>query len=240
MPTMSLIDVYTRAALGPNGGLQPYDPPPPRPPARPIELDYPHVSAQPEFAAATEKLNRFVQQFTDAEAKLANLHPQIAEAREKRSRTEEDAISEVELLLSGAVPLDLQHEIQATAKIVEALRKAIDQQHVVVRRVNQELSRAAGRRHAEEHKKRVKRLMAAVDELYAADQAEQALRYDLVRLGYACETLPAMNLQSVEDPLDRNGGITPYWYREAKSYSKSAAEMAADLRKSRLAASLAE
>lgn len=240
MPTMSFEEVYTRSALGPNGGLQPQDAPPPRPPARPVELDYPHVSAQPEFAAATEKLNRFVKQFTDAEAKLATLHQQVIEAREKRSRIEEDAISEVELLLAGAVPLDLQHEIQVTTKIVDALRKAIDQQHVVVRRVNQDMSRAAGRRHAEEHKKRVKRLMAAVEEMYAADQAEQALRYDLVRLGYTCESLPAMNLQNVEDPRDVNGGITPYWYREAKNYSKSATEMAAELRKSRLAASLAE
>lgn len=240
MPNLSFSEVYTRAALGPNGGLQPHDPPPARAPQRPIELDYPHVSAQPEYAAEAEKLNRFVMQLGEAEAKLAQLQKQVHDAAEKRSQVEKDAIAEAESLLAGVAPVDPQHEIQATVKIIDALRKAIEQQHMVARRVNQALSRAAGRRHAEEHKKRVKRLMAAVDELHAANQAEQALSDDLVRLGYIGETLPSMSLHSVEDPRDPSGGITPYWYREAKHYSQSAAEIAADLRKTRLAASLAD
>lgn len=239
MPTLTFAEVYTRAALGPDRGLQPHDAPP-RIPARPIGLDYPHASVQPEYAAETEKLNRFTKQLTEAEVKLADLHNQVRQAAESRVRDEKDAIAEAESLLAGAVPIDLQHEIQATTKIVDALRKAIEQQHFVARRVNQALSRAAGRRYAEEHKARVKRLMAAVDELHEANQAEQALRDDLVRLGYMGDTLPSMNLHSVEDPCDPCGGITPYWYREAKRYSQSATEIAADLRKARLAASLAE
>jgi len=239
MPNLTFSEVYTRAALGPNGGLQPHDPPS-RSPAKPIGLDYPHVAAQPEYAAEAEKLNRFAKQHADAEAKLLDLQDQVRQAAAKRGQNEKDAIAEAESLLAGAAPVDLHLEIEATTKLINALRKAIEQQHFVVRRVNQALSRAAGRRHAEEHKARVKRLMAAVDELHAANQAEQAVRDDLVRLGYIGDTLPSMNLHSVEDPRDPNGGIIPYWYREAKRYSQSATEIAADLRKARLAASLAE
>jgi len=239
MPNLTFSEVYTRTALGPNGGLQPHDAPL-RIPAKPIGLDYPHVSAQPEYAAETEKLNRFAKQHADAEAKLVDLQDQVRQAAAKRGQNEKDTIAEAESLLAGAAPVDLHLEIEATTKLIDALRKAIEQQHLVVRRVNQALSRAAGRRHAEEHKARVKRLMAAVDELHAANQAEQAVRDDLVRLGYIGDTLPSMNLHSVEDPRDPSGGITPYWYREARRYSQSAAEIAADLRKARLAASLAE
>ena len=79
--------------------------------------------------------------------------------------------------------------------------------------------------------------MAAVVELHAANQAEIDLHHDLARLGYP-GALMAMRLHTVEDPMDRNGNIAYYWFKEAQKYSKTDTELAAGVRKSRLAAAL--
>jgi uncharacterized protein YukE len=241
---VTLTDVYLRAALGPRGGLRADDPAPPREPEKKIELDYPNISAQPEYAVEADKLNRFAREGEEAQAKLASLYKRLSQAGTAVNLTdmEVDAITRAESMLAGEVAASVQttlhQEIQATNKLADALRNAIEAQHGVLRRVNHELSRAAGRRYAEEHKKLVKRLMAAADELHAANRAEQNFRNDLVRLGYDGTSLPPMNLRSVEDPSDTNGNLTYYWYQEAQKYSKSPEELAAGVRKARLAAAL--
>jgi len=237
MPTATLTDVYNRSVLGPKNGLKPADAPPPSRPTPPIELDYPHVATQAEYAVEADKLNRFARECAEAEARLKDLHYQLAQASKPASRTEEDAISKAESLLTGEEHgVNLQAEIQATSKLIDALRNAQTAQHTKIRQVNQNLSRAAGRRYEEEHKKRVMRIMAALDELYAADQSEWALRNDLVRLGYDEGALPAMNFRGVEDPHDACGNLTFYWRREAVNYTKSAEQIASEVRKKRLAA----
>jgi len=241
MPYASTTDVLVRSMTGPKGGLREVDAPPPVPPKPAIEIDYPHIATRPEYKAELDKLNHFAKQKDEAEAKVADLFKQLELASKTVERTDEDAISKAEALLAGEVHgVNLHAEIQAANKLIEALRAAMYAQHAVLRRVNQQLSTAAGRRYQEEHKKRVKRLMAALDELYAADMAERALRDDLARLGYNGEALPAMTFRGAEDPHDRNGNLSYYWYREAENYSQSATEIAAGLRKSRLAAALAE
>ena len=240
MATMTLTDALLRAYLGPNGGLQPPDAPPPRLPEPAIELDYPRISTQPEYKAAADKLNHFQKQKDEAEAHLADLHEQLAAKAKRVEPTTEDVISKAEALLAGeALDTNLQAEIQADNKRITVLRAAIDAQHNVLRDVIGRLSRAAGSRYQEEHKKRVKRLMAAVDELNAANRHEMALRNDLHRLGYTGETLQAMNLLSVEDPNELCGNPTYYWYQQAKPYAQSAEEVASDNRKRRLEAALA-
>ncbi|KQV50059.1 hypothetical protein ASC93_11095 [Massilia sp. Root335] len=206
----------------------------------PIGLDYPPIAKQPAYKAEADKLNRFVKQQADAEKRLADLHAQLEQSK-KIERTEEDAISKAEALLTGEERgVDLHAEIRATNSLIEALRNAQKAQHAVIRGVIAQLAQAAGRRYEDEHKKRVKRVMAAMDELYAANQAEESLRDDLVRLGYTATALPAMNFCGVEDPRDRNGNASFYWYREAERYSQSAEEIAADLRKLRLKAMAGE
>lgn len=240
MPYASVTDVLLRSALGPNRGHQFADTRPPVPPAPAIELDYPRIATLPEYKAAVDKLTHFSKQKDEAEARLADLYKQIEVKAKSVEPTTEDVISKAEALLAGEEPgLNLHAEYQATNKRISVLRAAFEAQHSVLRSVTDQLSRAAGRRYQDEHKQRIKRIMAAVDELNAANRSEQALRHDLHRLGYTGETLPAMHLQSVEDPNDVCGNVTYYWYREAKRYSQSATEIAADLRKSRLAAALA-
>lgn len=81
--------------------------------------------------------------------------------------------------------------------------------------------------------------MAAVVELHEANKAEIFLRDDLNRLGYSGDTLPTMALLSVEDPSAVCENLTYYWYEEAKNYVKTDAELAAGVRKAKLAAALA-
>jgi hypothetical protein len=243
MPTATLTEVLTRSMNGPDRAGQPHATAPPRPPIRPIDLDYPKISTVPEYKVEADKLNRFGRQQEEAAAKLVDLQRQLEQLRKQadRTNTDENAISKAEALLAGEeAGVNLPAEIQATAKLIEALRNAMHAQHSVLRRVNQSLSQAAGRRYEEEHKKRVRRLMTALDEVYAANEAELALRHDLMRLGYDGSSLPAMNLRTVEDPHDRNGNITYYWYCEADRYSETPEQTATEARKLRLRTALAE
>jgi hypothetical protein len=208
------------------------------PPFTPIELDYPPISAQPEYAAEAAKLNRFAAQREQAIEKLEALQLQFASRFKAEVKTEDGVIAKAESLLAGDLPRDIQAEMTETSRIIEALREAIEAQHGVLRRVADVLSRAAGRRYSEEHKQRVKRLMDAVVELHAANQAEMGLQGDLIRLGYFGSTVPGMRLSTVEDPFDSNGNMAYYWYREALQYTKTDAELAAGVRKARLAAAI--
>lgn len=234
----SLTDVYVRSLNNADSGALQGDPAPIRQPLKAVELDYPHISTQPEYAIEADKLNRFTTQRDAALTKLQDLRAQAGVATKAEDRTEESVISKAESLLAGDAQKNLNSEIEQTGKLITALEDAVKVQHGVLLRVTRELSRAAGRRYAEEHKDRVKRLMAAVTELHAANQAERDLHHDLARLGYTEGALPAMVLHSVEDPADRNGNIAHYWFNEAKKYVQSASELAAGVRKSRLAAAL--
>lgn len=233
----SLTEVMTRRFVGTI--LAPVDQPPAEPPFKPIELDYPHIFSQPEYAAEAAKLNHFAAQRDKAIEKLEALRLQFGAALQPEAKTEDGVIAKAESLLAGDLPRDIQTEMIETNRIIDALREAIEAQHMVLRRVANTLSRAAGRRYAEEHKERVKRLMAAVVALHAANQDEIDLQSDLIRLGYDGSSLPAMRLHTVENPFDTNGNIAHYWYSEATKYVKTDAELAAGVRKARLAAAVA-
>jgi hypothetical protein len=236
--TASLTEVMTRWFDNADRILPAPDAPPPRPPAKPISLDYPHISTQPEYAVEAEKYNRFTAQHDAAVEKLNALRAQLSLKAEAAERSEENLISKAESLLAGEEEKSLEDEMRATAKLIEALRDAIKAQHGVVRRVTSSLTQAAGRRYAQEHKERVKRMIAAVAELHAANQAELDLHHDLIRLGYNGGSLPGMVLPTVEDHTDIHGNITHYWFKEATQYVKSPEEIAAGVRKTRLAAAL--
>jgi hypothetical protein len=234
--TLTITEVMIRSANG--VAKYPDDTAPPRPAAREITLDYPRIAAQPEYLAETEKLNRFYAQMEKAEKDLAAMRAELDFAIEKQrgGRNEEGAISKAEKLLTEEKPRDLDADMRAKATLIEALRNAIDAQHTVLRHVNQALSRAAGQRYSDEHKERVKRVMAAVIELNEANKAELFLRDDLNRLGYTGEALPTMTLLSVEDPSLVCENMTYYWYEDAKKYVQTDAQIAAGVRKARLAA----
>lgn len=239
-PNAALTAVLSRAFSGPKWGRGPIDPAPVEPPAKPITLDYPPISTQPEYAAEAEKLNRFAGQLEAATAKLAALQEQIKPKQILPAEADGDRIAKAESLLAGNDDQqDLHAEIRKTNKLIDALRLAIDAQHGVLQRVISELTRAAGPKVAEEHQKRVKRMMDALVELHAANQAEIDFHHDLTRLGYS-GAVPAMRLHTVEDPFDTNGNIAYYWLKEAKRYVMTPEQVANGVRKSRLAKLMGE
>lgn len=229
----TLTDVLLRAFLGPrqyaDDEARPVHPPP-----RKLTLDYPHITAQPEYAAEAEKLNRFNVQLEGAIKNQAVLQNEFNLSFKAEETTDASVIAKAESLLAGGKERDLQSELRAAANLVETLRKAVEAQRMVVQRVDQALSRVAGQRYADEHKERVRRVMAAVIELVESNKAETWLRDDLHRLGYTGDTLPPMTLRSIEDPSLVCQNLTYYWFEEAKKYVQTDAQIAAGVRKARL------
>lgn len=231
--TTTLTDVLLRSLLGPRQYADD-EAPPVHPPQRELTLDYPRITAQPEYAVEAEKLNRFNDQLDKAIKDQAALQAEFNTSFKAEENSEEGAITKAETLLAGEKERDIQAEMRAANKLIEALRKAVEAQQMVVHRVNQALSRQAGQRYADEHKERVKRVMAAVIELVEANKAELWLRDDLLRLGYNGDTLRPMTLRTVEDPSLVCENVTYYWFEEAKKYVQTDAQVAAGVRKARL------
>lgn len=211
----------------------------PAPATEPATIDYPPISAHPEYVVEQEKLKRFNDQLEATSAKLETLYIQLnAKGTLSAESSERAAIAKAESLLAGDAPKDILAEIREANRLAEALRGAIDAQNIVVRDLSRSLARAAGLRFKQEHQKRVKRMMDAVIELYAASKAEQEVRERITQLGYPDGSLPAMVLSNIEDPHCPWGGVTNYWFQEAKKYVMTPEELAAGVRKSRLAAAL--
>lgn len=235
--TATVTDVMLRAALGTRKYAD--EAAPVHAPEPEITLDYPRIGSQPEYAAELEKLNRFTAQRDQAIKTHEALNAEIERSGDIERADDGDAVAKVERLLAGGAARDLASERAAATKLIHALGEAIYAQAIVVRKIDQALSRAAGRRFSEEHKERVRRVMAAVVELHEANRAECHLRTDLGRLGYNGDTLPPMILNSVQDPYAVSENITWYWYEEAKKYVQTDAQVAAGVRRARLSAAIA-
>lgn len=150
--TATLTDVLLRSALGVT--KYPDDPAPPRPAPREIALDYPRITAQPEYAVEYEKLNRFNAQMDKAVKDHAALQAEFSLSNNEEDATDEGAISKAETLLAGEKERDLQAEIRTALKLIEALRDAAMAQRAVLHRMDQALSRAAAQHYSDEHKAR--------------------------------------------------------------------------------------
>lgn len=185
------------------------------------KLNYPHISDQPEYKAAAEKLDRFMAQHQEAQSKLERLQAEYA-ARAERLQDSSSAIYEAEALLAGNLPDMMTEQIRQAGREVEVLAKAVEAQRVAVSVANRELSRIAGQRFADEHKARVKRMAQAVKELHEAARAEEQLRDDLVSLGYLGTTVPAMPYLGAYDPNDHASATAYYWMRDANDYTQTA------------------
>lgn len=234
--TTTITEMMTKALLGTR--KYPDEPALVHAPEPEIALDYPRIASQPEYAAELEKLNRFAAQRDQAVKTYDALAIEIDEGNEVERAGDGDALAKVERLLAGGPERNARVEMASAAKLINALNDAIHAQALVLRQVDQKLSRAAGRRFTEEHKERVRRVMAAVVELHEANQAEIQLRTDLGRLGYNSETVPPMILHSVQDPYATGENVAWYWYEEAKKYVQTDAQLAAGARKAKLAAAV--
>lgn len=206
-----------------------------RVPPKPLSIDYPPLNAQPEYAVEFQKFTRFTAERQQATKSLEALQVQASQRSIDNEQKETNALSKAESLLAGDLPYNLQNEIDKASKLIAALDAAIDVQRGVLSRIEESLSRVAGRRYADDHKEAVRRIMVAATELHAANEAEKTLRSDLQSLGYGGATVPPMNLFSVDNPFDTTGNITYYWYRDAARYVQTDAQLAAAVREARVA-----
>ena len=110
---------------------------------------------------------------------------------------------------------------------IEALRRAIELQQREVLRIRGEHSRRVCRDAVGEHVALVARVARAVEEMHAANRAEQEFRANIEAEGYSGTLLPAMAFtpHGVDyfDTRDVDGGYAPSWARDAGDYIASKA-----------------
>lgn len=184
---------------------------------------YPHIRDQPSYREAMSKLSHFRSQVQLEQQKLHELQVEYAESvnpDEKREPEAEHIIQKAEAMISGAAPLQsLAEQIQTKARLIAALESASKAQGDIVRDLECALSREAGQHFVAEHKAVVTRLLAAVEELHAANLAEVEFRNTLERQGYY-GALPAMLFNQLDelDPTSRGVGRAHFWARDARQY----------------------
>ncbi|WP_321808068.1 hypothetical protein [Burkholderia sp. BCC1993] len=203
-------------------------------------LDYPRLDSLPEYRTEIDKLARFHAELRKCEARNIELHAAWAADQESKSQqTDAERIAVAERLLEGKPVLDLVDQIKQNAALSDSLRRAIASQDLVVRDLKRALSRKAAERFDAEHKQRVKRVINALLELHAANEAEESLRGSIEQLGYDAR-LPCMGFVLPDlieiNPHDPNGGFTPAWYRDAAEYAMTNDEREASVERETTAA----
>ncbi|AXA93572.1 hypothetical protein [Massilia sp. YMA4] len=184
---------------------------------------YPHIRDQPSYREAMGKLSYFRAQLQIEQQKLHALQAEYAasiNSDERREPEIEHVIEKAEALIAGTAPLQsLIDQIQTKTRLIKALEDAARAQSGIVTDVERALSREAGQHFLAEHKAVVARLVAAVEELHAANLAEVEFRNGLDRLGYY-GALRAMQFDQVAelDPDNRMGCRAHFWAREVRPY----------------------
>lgn len=184
---------------------------------------YPRLLDQPSYREAMGKLSHFRSQLQIEQQKLHELQVEYARSvnpDENRDPEAEHIILKAEAMISGTAPLQsLVDQIQTKNRLIKALEDASRAQSGIVTDVERALSREAGQHFVAEHKAVVARLVAAVQELHAANKAEADFRTELERMGYY-GALPAMQFDQVSelDPENRMGCRPYFWMRDVTSY----------------------
>lgn len=188
-------------------------------------IDYPAVTALPEYVAEADKLSVFVSRLQTAEAeKVALLQMRDATLENKaEEHAGLDAISIAELALAGTKPQNFAEDIQEKQLLIDTLKRAVTVQQLAVRRVVSELSVKAAARFQIQHKAITQRLIDAVDALTKANHEEQRLRNSIEALGYGVQLPPMVFCPegcqlNAQDPY---GGYTQSWWKSACAYAST-------------------
>lgn len=186
------------------------------------DLEYPALSTIPEYRVEFDKLTRFQAELRKAEDDLVQMKADWFRSQQIEAQQPGIVLIErAEMLLEGRVPLTLQEGTRKAEDLIAGLRRAIGAQEVVVRQIAFQLSRKAAQRFAEEHKARTKRVLAAFEELRAANMAEISLRASIDALGYS-QQLPCMRFEyPAEGPLEPKpnpGGYVYAWHTDITDY----------------------
>ena len=179
------------------------------------------IPAHADYREAVAKLDSYREALTDAR-QLADKLDCERVAHDVKD-FEPNAIELADRLLSGVALQDnLSKRITETARKIEALRRAIELQQREVLRIRGEHSRRVCRDAVGEHVARTERIVRAVEELCAANKAEQELRATIEAEGYSSTGLPGMAFLpggvDYFDTGDVDWGYAPSWARDAADY----------------------
>jgi hypothetical protein len=187
-----------------------------------ITSHFPPLASNPEYRSAMEKLSQFLEQRTQAEREAQELERLRLTPSKQTQDTDADHVARAEALLSGNAAPDLTQRMTNNRQILGALSKAIQSQQSIVNNVTTEASQKAAEHFKAEHAKRVKRVVAAVEELAQANSEEAELRHAIEALGYR-NRLPCLSFRPANEDfnlLTLNGGYIPGWYGEAQRYER--------------------
>jgi chromosome segregation ATPase len=197
-------------------------------------LNYPHISTNPAYKAAAEKLAMFNAQHNECQTKLNNLQAERAiKLNESENLNKAQSLAEIELQLKGGTLRNHTEQIDDAAKQLNLLAKAVEAQRAVVAALTQELSIAAGDSVKEQHKAIVKRMIEAVQAVHDINQEEYQLRESLDVLGYTKRTVQPMPYLGAYAPND-GGSPAYYWMQDAAPYVQTATQKEAITRKNKL------
>ena len=185
-----------------------------------------NITAHADYREAVAKLDSYREALTDAQ-QLADKLDCERVAHDVKD-FEPNAVELADRLLSGVALQDnLSKRITETARKIEALRRAIELQQREVLRIRGEHSRRVCRDAVVEDVSGVERVARAVEEMHAANRAEQEFRANIDAEGYSGTLLPAMAFtpHGVDyfDTRDVDGGYAPSWARDAGDYIASKA-----------------
>ena len=180
-----------------------------------------NITAHADYSEALAKLNAYRAALADAQQLAYELDAERVAHSPKAH--EPNAIEIAARLLSGVALQDnLGKRITETARKIETLRRAIEQQQREVIRIRGEHSRRVCRDALGEHVARTERIVRAVEELCAANKAEQELRATIEAEGYSSTGLPGMAFLpggvDYFDTGDVDWGYAPSWARDAADY----------------------
>ena len=184
-----------------------------------------NITAHADYREAVAKLDSYREALTDAR-QLADKLDCERVAHDVKD-FEPNAIELADRLLSGVALQDnLSKRITETARKIETLRRAIEQQQREVLRIRGEHSRIVCRAAVNEHAAIVGRILKAVEELDAANRAEIECRAGIERAGYSSTLLPPMAFspQGLDfNTRDVDGGYAPAWARDVADYIQAQA-----------------
>jgi hypothetical protein len=186
-----------------------------------MHLNYPALDENNEYQQEIARLNRFNAELADTQAELEAVRVELLKPVVPKSS--ETMIAEAEMLLTDSGLETTIERRQVLLKKASYLQKGIVAQRSKCERIKETLSSELAAHFKQEHKNRARRVIAALEELHAANEYEFAFHTAVTKLGYDQKT-PAWRFEppgQPVDPFDKYGGFAPSWYRDAQGYART-------------------
>ena len=176
-----------------------------------------------DYAAAAEKLAGYRAQLVAAKAEAESIGLQVRLIQQRTPETPEQILAAADGAMAGTMPADLPERQRRNEALIAALRKAIGVQETELARIRNVHSIAAGKATRARHIATVGPLLAAMNALADAIEAERAVRDELDALGYSAAQLPSMGFVVPAwdyqfNPRDTDSTFWRHWWDERERY----------------------